>query len=26
LCASIGDQLKLITVDGDLPASGAVVK
>jgi methionyl-tRNA synthetase len=26
LCASIGDQLKLITVDGELPASGAVVK
>jgi methionyl-tRNA synthetase len=26
LCASIGDQLKLITVDGDLPASGAIVK
>ena len=26
LCASIGDQLKLITVDGELPATGAVVK
>jgi methionyl-tRNA synthetase len=26
LCASIGDQLKLITVDGELPASGATVK
>jgi len=26
LCASIGDQLKLITVDGELPSSGAVVK
>jgi len=26
LCASMGDQLKLITVDGDLPASGATVK
>lgn len=26
LCASIGDELKLITVDGDLPASGAAVK
>jgi methionyl-tRNA synthetase len=26
LCASIGDQLKLITVDGELSASGAAVK
>jgi methionyl-tRNA synthetase len=26
LCASIGDQLRLITVDGELPVSGAVVK
>ena len=26
LCASIGDQMKLITVDGELPATGAVVK
>ncbi|MBI9021054.1 MAG: methionine--tRNA ligase [Verrucomicrobia bacterium] len=26
LCASVGDQLKLITVDGELPFSGAVVK
>jgi methionyl-tRNA synthetase len=26
LCASAGDQLKLITVDGDLPVSGATVK
>ncbi|MBC8206297.1 MAG: methionine--tRNA ligase [Kiritimatiellales bacterium] len=26
LCASVGDQLKLITVDGELPSSGAVVK
>jgi methionyl-tRNA synthetase len=26
LCASAGDQLKLITVDGELPVSGATVK
>ena len=26
LCASIGDHLKLITVDGELPATGALVK
>ena len=26
LCASIGKELKLVTVDGELPASGAVVK
>ncbi len=26
LCASVGDQLKLITVDGELPSSGAAVK
>lgn len=26
LCASVGDQLTLITVDGDLSSSGAVVK
>jgi len=26
LCASVGDQLKLITVDGELPSSGATVK
>jgi methionyl-tRNA synthetase len=26
LCASVGDQLKLVTVDGKLPATGAAVK
>jgi len=26
LCASVGKELKLITVDGELPSSGAVVK
>ncbi len=26
LCASVGDQLKLVTVDGELPATGAAVK
>jgi len=26
LCASVDDQLKLVTVDGELPSSGAVVK